>query len=133
MWDTIEHLKSPHLYLEKISNNINSGGLLALTTPDIGSLVARFRKNRWRMIHPPTHAHYFSKDSITRILNRYGFDVIHFEHCGIYRSVGTVSYILFVLRSNLLWLYKLIDFLGIGKLGFYTNLNDVMYVIARRR
>ena len=133
LWDTIEHLKSPDEYFGKIAENMSTGGLLVLTTPDIGSLVAKLRKNRWRMIHPPTHAHYFSKKSITQFLDKYGYNVIHFEHSGIYRSVGMVSYILFKLRWNMPWLYNFIELLSIGKLGFYTNLYDVMYVIARRR
>ena len=85
------------------------------------------------MIHPPTHAHYFSKDSMTQILDRYGYDIIHFEHCGFYRSIENVSYILFVLKTNLSWIHKIITILGVGKIGFYTNLYDQMYVIARRR
>ena len=44
LWDTIEHLKRPDEYLKNIRVNMTDGGILALTTPDIGSLVARFRK-----------------------------------------------------------------------------------------
>jgi SAM-dependent methyltransferase len=133
MWDTIEHLRSPHLYIEKISNNMDSGGLIAITTGDIDSFVARWRKNKWRLIHPPTHAHYFSKDSITRLLDKYGYDVVHFEYSGFYRSIDNIAYNLFVLRSNFSWLYRLLKFTRITKLNLYTNLYDIMYVIGRKR
>ena len=43
MWDTIEHLRAPDLYLERIAEILPRGGLLALTTGDIGSLLARGR------------------------------------------------------------------------------------------
>ena len=133
MWDTIEHLRSPELYIQKISDNMSKDGLIAITTGDIESRVARFRKNRWRLIHPPTHAHYFSRKSLTRLLDRYGFDVIHFEYCGFTRSIDNIAYNLFVLRTNLSWLYRALKFLRITKLNLYTNLFDIMYIIARRR
>ena len=43
MWDTIEHLQHPHLYIERASANMNRGGVIAITTGDIGSLMARMR------------------------------------------------------------------------------------------
>lgn len=83
MWDTIEHLRAPDLYLERIAANMRPGGLLALTTGDISSKMARWRGPKWRLIHPPTHAHYFSRESLTRLLDRHGFDVVFTEHCGL--------------------------------------------------
>ena len=133
MWDTIEHLREPDKYLEKISENILPGGLLAITTGDIDSYMARWRKNRWRLIHPPTHAHYFSRTTLTRLLDKYGFDVINFEHCNFYRSMDNVAYNILVLRSNYSWLYKLLKKSRLLNWGFSINMFDIMYVIARKR
>ena len=68
MWDTIEHLSNPKGYLEKISEELKSGGFLAITTGDIDSLNARLRGRKWRQIHPPTHLHYFSKKTLIDFL-----------------------------------------------------------------
>lgn len=133
MWDTIEHLRSPDKYLKRIAEHMPEGGLLTITTGDIDSWVARWRKNRWRLIHPPTHAHYFSKISMTRLLDFYGFEVVHFEHCGFYRSVDNIAYNLLVLRSKFPWIYKLLKSTSLTSWDLYTNLYDIMYVIARRR
>src|SRR6266436_2614240 len=38
MWDTIEHLRAPHLYVEKIARQTDPGALFAITTADIESL-----------------------------------------------------------------------------------------------
>ena len=46
---------------------------LALTTGDIGSVNARLRGHKWRMIHPPTHLHYFSAETMKALLDRHGF------------------------------------------------------------
>jgi O-methyltransferase involved in polyketide biosynthesis len=133
MWDTIEHLRAPHAYVEKIAAHTEAGALVALTTGDIESLNARLRKDKWRLIHPPTHLHYFSRKSIAQLLDAHGFDVIYNRYCGFYRSIGNMAYNVLVLRQQKPQLYRPLERLGVGGLGFYLNLYDIMYVIARRR
>jgi SAM-dependent methyltransferase len=133
MWDTIEHLREPQRYVEKIARHTEPGALLALTTADVDSLNARLRKDKWRMIHPPTHLHYFSTKTIARLLDAHGFDVVYNRYCGFYRSIGNMAYNILVLRQQRPALYRPLERLGVGSLGFYLNLYDIMYVIARRR
>jgi hypothetical protein len=132
LWDTIEHLRDPHLYLEKINKCTETGALLAITTGDIGSLNAHTRKEKWRLIHPPTHLQYFSRKSIERLLNRCGFTVVYHRHCGFYRSLDNAAYNIFVLRKNQSWVYKLLQKSGLTKIDFYLNLYDIMYIIAHK-
>ena len=133
LWDTIEHLRAPHLYLKKIAEHTAPGALVALTTGDIGGLNARLRGQHWRLIHPPTHLHYFSAATIARLLDTHGFDVIYNRYCGFYRSVGNMAYNILVLRQQRPRLFALLAKSGVTNLGFYLNLYDIMYVIARRR
>jgi predicted TPR repeat methyltransferase len=133
LWDTIEHLANPHLYIQWISQHTDSGALLALTTGDIESLNARVKKKNWRLLHPPTHLQYFSRRTIELLLKRNQFEVIYNRPCGFYRSADNISYNLFVLRSGTPSLHQLVTKSGLGRLSFYLNLYDIMYVIARRR
>ena len=133
LWDTIEHLRRPDLYLEKIAALTEPGALLALTTGDIDSPVARFRGERWRMINPPVHAHYFSRQTLTRLLDSYQFEVIYNRSCGFYRSANNVAYIILSLRHQQPALFNRLRQLGLLNWGFYLNVYDIMYVIARRR
>jgi SAM-dependent methyltransferase len=133
LWDTIEHLRDPHLYMEKVSRHTKPGALLAITTGDAESLVARTKKAKWRLIHPPTHLHYFSRTSLGRLLNRCSFDVISSRHCGFYRSVDNIAYNILVLRKKRERLYHLLKRCGLTGWHCYLNLYDIMYVIARRR
>jgi len=133
LWDTIEHLRDPHLYLEKISRHTEKNSLLAITTGDIGSVNARMRKEKWRLIHPPTHLHYFSKKSLTDLLNKYGFDVVYMRYCGFYRSVDNIAYNLFVLRNGWKALYSMLKKSGATSWHLYANMFDIMYVVARKR
>lgn len=133
MWDTIEHLSAPHLYVEKMSKHMASGALLAITTGDIDSRNARFKKDKWRLIHPPTHAHYFSRKTLARMLDNYGYDVIYSRYCGSYRSLSNVAHNILVLRQRRQKLYELLERTGILRFDVYLNLYDIIYVIARKR
>jgi len=133
MWDTIEHLMSPHDYIEKIGRHTDSGALLAITTGDIESLNARVKKDRWRLIHPPTHIHYFSRNSLAKLLDKHGFDVVYNRYCGFSRSMDNISYNIFVLRKKMPWVHNLLRKTGLTSLDFYLNLYDIMYLVARKR
>jgi protein-L-isoaspartate O-methyltransferase len=133
LWDTIEHLRNPHLYIQKISECTSQGALLAITTGDIASLNARFRKDKWRLLHPPTHLHYFSRSSLVRMLNNYNFETIYDRYCGFYRSIDNAAYNLFILRYRKPTLYELIKKSGLTRFDFYLNMQDIVYIIARKR
>ena len=133
MWDTIEHVRRPDLYVEKIAALTEPGALLAVTTGDIGSIVARFRGEKWRMIIPPVHAHYFSHATLGRLLDEHGFEIVYNRHCGFWRSASNVAYIILALRHKSPESFKRIERLGLLNWGFFLNVYDIMYVIARKR
>jgi SAM-dependent methyltransferase len=133
MWDTIEHLRTPQEYIKKIAQLTEPGALLAITTADIGSWNARLRGRRWRMIHPPTHLHYFSGSTLPLLLDRHGFDVVYKRYCGFHRSLENIAYNILVLRQQKPGLFSPIKKTGLSRFGFYLNLYDIMFVIARRR
>jgi hypothetical protein len=133
MWDTIEHLRRPDLYVEKIASLTESGALLAVTTGDVQSLVARLRGPNWRMIIPPVHLHYFSQDTLARLLNNYGFEVIYDRYCGYYRSMSNVAYIILTQHRDQRRLFNWLQKSHLLNWGFYLNVYDIMYVIARKR
>jgi len=133
MWDTIEHLKHPDLYLKKAYTHLNEGGLIAITTGDIGSLNARIFGKRWRQIHPPTHLHYFSRRTITALLEKCGFEIVYFRHKGFYMSARTIASILLLIRSAHPKVFKLLEKIKLLKLNLYINMFDLMYVVAKKR
>ena len=133
MWDTIEHLKYPHLFIEKIAQDLKPGGLLALTTGDIGSLVARLQGRHWRLIHPPTHLHYFSAATMCELLHRKGFEVLHLGHPGNSRSLRAALYFITVLQMKRKSLYDKLQGFRVFDWHLTVNLFDIMYVIARRQ
>jgi hypothetical protein len=133
MWDTIEHLARPDLYLAKAAALVPPGGVIAISTGDVGSLVARLRGARWRQIHPPTHLHYFSRDTLGRLLAAHGLDVCHVEYDGLYRSVDTMAFIVLTIKHRQEALYRLLKRLRLLDWNLYLNLFDTMVVVARKR
>jgi SAM-dependent methyltransferase len=133
MWDTIEHLKRPHLFLAKIRDDLVPQGVLALTTGDIGSLNARLRGQKWRLIHPPTHLYYFSVKTMTELLHRHGFEIIHLSHPGNSRNLRAILYHVLVIRMKRGSWYDAVKSLPLLDLRLTLNLFDIMFVIARRR
>ena len=55
-------------FIAKIAEVSSPDALLVLTTGDIGSRLARMRGQKWRLIHPPSHLHYFDRVTVTRLL-----------------------------------------------------------------
>jgi 2-polyprenyl-3-methyl-5-hydroxy-6-metoxy-1,4-benzoquinol methylase len=133
MWDTVEHLQRPDLFIAKAKDDLQPGGVLALTTGDIGSMNARLRGQKWRMIHPPTHLHYFSAATMKSLLDRHGFDVVHLSHPGISRKLRSILYYVLVWRTRKTDLYNALSRWRVFDLPINVNMFDIMYVIARRR
>jgi SAM-dependent methyltransferase len=133
MWDTIEHLNDPAQELARMAELLEPGGLVALTTGDIGSRLARRQGPRWRQIHPPTHVWYFSRETMRRTLGRFGFEVVELRHVGMWRSVGQIVYSLTSLgRAEPSRLHRFCMGSGLGRLRVWLNTFDLMFVVARR-
>jgi len=133
LWDTIEHLRDPHLYVEKAAAYLRRGGAIAVTTGDIGSLMARWRGARWRQIHPPTHLHYFSKLTLAQLLERHGFTIAYAGYDGMYRSVDTMAYILLNIKRSRPGIYRALKRSRVLDWNLYLNLYDIVYMIATKK
>ena len=73
--DVIEHLTRPADALDRIRALLAPGGVLWMATPDAGSMVARTLGRRWWSVIP-THVQYFTRSSITTLLQRQGWEVL---------------------------------------------------------
>lgn len=132
MWDVIEHLERPDKFFEKINQDSVSGSRIYITTGDIGSWLARRQGCNWRMIHPPSHLHYFSKDTITMLLKKKGFTVKKIFYSPTSRSVKGIFYSLFMLKKKYSrWTEKIYNAIP-ENLSIAVNTFDIMFVIAEK-
>lgn len=76
LWDVIEHVPNPRETLERAFEWLRPGGILALSTGDIGSLVARIHGRDWSLLTPPWHQYFFSRRTMRAMLADVGFSVV---------------------------------------------------------
>lgn len=137
MWDVMEHLTEPEKFVQKASYILKPEGRIVFTTGDIGKAVPKLRKGNWRMIHPPTHVHYFTADSARKLLNNFGFKVENIYYKGVYRNLGSVANQIISNRKAKKKDTQLLDFghkiaskTGLTKLNIPLNTWDIMEVVA---
>lgn len=134
LWDTVEHLAAPQQYLARAAGQLRPGGLLALSTGDIGAWLARFRGEKWRLIHPPTHLHYFTARSMRTLLERLGFTGIEIHYHAFWRSADAVAFRLLGHPPEK-WsadIYRALSRTSLLDFSFPVNTFDLMTVYARK-
>lgn len=132
LWDTIEHLEHPVRTIKKAAKWLKPGGHLVLTTGDVDSWVARFRKGAWRQVHPPTHLYYFSPATLRRAFGDAGLETTGVSHIGHRRDLMSMVHGL-CLRGGP-WTKKLAENLPFRDSSLSVNLNlfDIMLATAQK-
>jgi SAM-dependent methyltransferase len=134
-WDVIEHLERPGLALDEIRGSLARRGLLFLSTPDAGSLVARAMGTRWHYLDPVQHINLFSRRNLIELLRAHGFELVDSRYFGrSYRVSYMLNRLLYLVRGSAAaqeptrrtapeWC---------GRLTIPIKLWDVMGLVARR-
>jgi SAM-dependent methyltransferase len=71
--DVIEHLNDPGAALDRVAQLLAPDGVVHLVLPDAGSRLAQRMGARWWSVLP-THVQYFTRNSLTTLLRRHGFE-----------------------------------------------------------
>lgn len=74
--DVLEHFPDPKKEVEKIYQLLKPGGLLFMSTPDIGSFSAKAMGKYWYHYKEAEHLFYFNRKNIKQMLNNLGFTEI---------------------------------------------------------
>jgi SAM-dependent methyltransferase len=131
--DVIEHLPYPGAVLDELTALLAPGGVIWIATPDAGSRVARRLGRRWWSVIP-THLHLFTRRSLTRLLERHGFEVLEMRS-----SPKTFSVAYYLSRLGGYWpplgraLVAAGRALRVADRLWTPDFRDRVEVIARRR
>jgi 2-polyprenyl-3-methyl-5-hydroxy-6-metoxy-1,4-benzoquinol methylase len=125
MFDVIEHLPQPRETLALCVRYLKPGGVVVITTGDFASLAARWGGAKWRLMTPPQHLWFFTKESLRRMAATLGLTMEHFEHPA---KIVPLSLIMFQLRRMI----GLRRVAAANKVGIPVNLFDAMRVVLRK-
>ncbi|MBS1652079.1 MAG: class I SAM-dependent methyltransferase [Bacteroidetes bacterium] len=75
LWDVLEHIDDASPFLQKINSITKVNGFLFLQVPQIDSYISKKYKDDWKMMGLD-HVNYFSKNTITKILEKNGYKVL---------------------------------------------------------
>lgn len=134
LWDVIEHVPEPVEYLRACHGLLKPGGLLVLSTPDAGSVVARVAGSRWMGYKlADEHLFYFSRATMAEALRAAGFQV------GVARTAGKhVEAGFFAKRLELYAgpfariLARGLAMAGLSRRMVYVDPRDILCVVARK-
>src|SRR5262245_34325061 len=133
MWDYIEHTIDPLAELHLARRLLRPGGLLALSTGDAGSVVARLTGRRWHLLTPRHHNYFFTRSSLLQGLERAGFSVLAVRHLGARYSVRYLAHKVRTLTDPrpLRRLERSLAGSRVGAVALPVNLGDIVTVVAR--
>jgi len=126
MLDTIEHLPDPAAVLADLHAGMAPGGLLYITTGDMGSVLARVMGRHWRLMTPPQHLYFFSRKTLIRLLTQTGFTVLRADRPWKIIPIGLACYQVLA-RAGIPWprITRL-------QAGIPVNLFDTLRIIAQK-
>jgi SAM-dependent methyltransferase len=75
LWDVVEHLRDPAGALRAAVRLLKPGGVLALSTGDLGSWCARLSGVRWHLFNLPEHLYFFTRPALARLVDAAGAQV----------------------------------------------------------
>lgn len=75
MRGVIEHLPDPINELREIYRILSKRSLLAINTPNIGSICGKIYREKFRMVSPLHHIYYFSGKTLFHMLEKVGFKI----------------------------------------------------------
>ena len=130
--DVVEHVIDPRGLMEEIRRILKPDGVLYISTPDIDSLLSRLLKARWWGIQH-AHLYYFSRNSLTRLLDAGGFRV---RKCSSYVRVFSLYYWGMRLRGYNKILYSIFSPLLNSRLKymlFKVSFHDQIALIVQRK
>jgi len=126
--DVIEHLPDPRSTLALCRQHLKPAGIIVITTGDFASFYARVSGRNWRLMTPPQHLRFFTRECLRRLSRSLGFQV---EVCDHPWKVVPLALIQFQIR-RLLGASSITSSVLANRIGLPVNLFDAMRCVLRK-
>ena len=124
--DVIEHLPDPFETLHRCMRCLTPNGRILLTTGDFGSPVAGLAGRNWRLMTPPQHLWFFTRQSFRRWGSRIGMRIESYHRPW---KLVPLSLIAFQLARTV---GQSLTFPTGARVGVPVNLFDAMRIVLRK-
>lgn len=74
-FELLEHLHDPACFIEHCNRLLNPGSLLIMTTLNWQGFDLQVLRDKSNSIFPPAHINFFTPSSLTKLLERHGFEI----------------------------------------------------------
>lgn len=125
MWDVVEHMNDPLTGIGIAKSYLKPGGMLAMSTVDIGSVLAKTQGKNW-MFLMVQHLFYFDKKTMRMFLHKAGFKKVRFKSHWRHLSLGYLSSRFWFTK----FLHKILIKIGLDGITVPFYVNDVFNVYA---
>ena len=136
MLHVIEHLYDPAMGLEIINSVLKKGGILVIETPTFDTLMFKILGRRERSINCKGHIFFFTFETLKKLLERHGFEVIKKEKVGRTLTIDRLLWNIGVISKNDFVksvLNKLSKWCCLDKLSIYINVRDMQRVYCIKK
>ncbi|MBN1653727.1 MAG: class I SAM-dependent methyltransferase [Deltaproteobacteria bacterium] len=136
MMEYLEHEADPRAVLQKARLITRMNGHLALELPDSLGLPARILRSLWWNLDLPRHLVFFTPDTLRRILDECGFELLTVKRFTLPLYIGLSLGQVFGQRhwaKNWRWVPVLSTLLGAPFLPFQIALPEFIFAIARAK
>jgi 2-polyprenyl-3-methyl-5-hydroxy-6-metoxy-1,4-benzoquinol methylase len=134
IFDVIEHLPDPKKTLKEVRRILKHNGMVAITTPNIGSSVAKILGKRWEEVRRVReHIYFFSTRTLSKMLETLGFRAVKTESAGRYFSFNAA-----IRRGKIhfpkvfSWLGNIVNVLNIQDKKVFVNPRYKVTVYAKK-
>jgi 2-polyprenyl-3-methyl-5-hydroxy-6-metoxy-1,4-benzoquinol methylase len=133
MWDVIEHLSDPLGALRECRELLKPGGVISVCTMDVEALFPRLAGRRWPW-YMQMHLIYFSKRTLTAMLDAAGYDVLGMApHKRVVRADYLASRLEGYSKPAAKLATSALDAVGLSNGLITVDLGDLFLTFARKR
>lgn len=127
MLDVIEHLTDPMATVKKLYDAMNPGGIILVVTGNHDSKLSKIMKENWRLMTPPQHTFFFSKTTLSTVIEKAGYKIKLAEAPWKIVPFGLPFY---QVGSRIGFRVKFLE--NINSFGLPVNLFDTIRIIAKK-
>ena len=134
LWDVIEHIRNPLFTIQQTFDLVKKNGILFISTPDFGSIMAKVMKKNWAFMIPPLHTCFFSKKAFDFLAKKIGAKPLYFSSKGKTVNLSFLFYKLNQINKKIFpeKALRILNNTAFGKLKIYIPTNDILYLGFRK-